>query len=148
MTRYLALYLPYFIHSFIQHFNNSIKQHTIFLHALNHLYVVRNIRLIKQAKNLLQAFVNPSMQQRNLHNDAIMLLTLYKRIRNSILLMLFLQHILLVIILQCKITAKVQSLSWQPYLLKFNQHQVRLIVFIQDSGMKSSRASPKLHLNS
>ena len=139
---------------------------------LNYLFVVRNIRLVKQAKNFLQTIVYPTMQQRNLYNDAIMLQALNKRIRNtllyfftvivvsmmvdiynrllnltdtmpqkidsnhrnSILLMLFLQHILLVIILQCKITAKAQSFSWQPSFLKFDQHQVGLIVFIQDSG--------------
>ena len=116
---------------------------------LNYLFVVRNIRLVKQAKNLLQTIVYPTMQQRNLYNDAIMLQTLNKRIRNtllyffaiisismvvdiynrflyltdtmpqkidsyhrnSILLMLFLQHILLVVILQSKITAETQSLS-------------------------------------
>ena len=141
---------------------------------LNYLFVVRNIRLVKQAKNLLQAIVNSTMQQRNLHNDAIMLQTLYKRIRNTllyffaiiiismmvdiynrllyltdtmpqkidsyhrncILLMLFLQHILLIVILQCKITTETQSLSWQPGFLKFNQHQVRLVVFIQYSSSK------------
>ena len=141
---------------------------------LNYLFVVRNIRLVKQAKNLLQTIVYPTMQQRNLYNDAIMLQALNKRIRNtllyffaiisismmvniynrflyltdtmpqkidsyhrnSILLMLFLQHILLVVILQSKITAETQSLSWQPGLLKFNQHQVRLVVSIQNSSSK------------
>ena len=56
--------------------------------------------------------------------------------RNSILSMLFLPHILLVVILQSKITAETQSLSWQPGLLKFNQHQVRLVVSIQNSRSK------------
>ena len=112
------------------------------------------------------------MQQRNLHYDTIMLQTLNKRIRdtllyffaviiismmvdiynrffyltntmsqkidsnhrNSILSMLFLQHIFFVVILQSKIPAKTQSLSWQPSLLKLNQHQMRLIVFIQNSS--------------
>ena len=54
----------------------------------------------------------------------------------GILPVIFLQHILLVVILQGEVTAEAKCLGGQPSLLQLDEHQVRLVVLVEHCGGK------------